>query len=152
MTILIFFQIQLKKRIGFYKLSFYFFRFNLLPAFPPRFPAFPPLIPGISTLILIILTPIPCIFFLDSPHSHPDSPHSHPDSPHFHPDSPNSHPDSPHSHHSLHSVPRFPILAFTHSQIICWRFHIKTHFTFWDMPTYDMWKICLQTFRNNSIC
>ena len=58
----------------------------------------------------------------NSPHSHPDSPHSHPDSPHslhFHPDSPHSpysHPDSPHSHHSPHSVPWFPILAFTDSR------------------------------------
>ena len=35
---------------------------------------------------------------------------------------------------------------------ICWRFHIKTPFTFWDMRTWDMWKVCLQTFRNNRIC
>ena len=37
-----------------------------------------------------------------------------------------------------------------HVNITCWRFHIKTPFTFWDMRTCDMWKICLQTFRNNS--
>ena len=58
---------------------------------------------------------------LHSLHSHPDSSHSHhsnPDSPHspdFHPDSPHSHPDSPCSHHSHHSVPQFPIPAFTDS-------------------------------------
>ena len=28
----------------------------------------------------------------------------------------------------------------------------KTRFTFWDMRTWDMWKVCLQTFRNNRIC
>ena len=38
-----------------------------------------------------------------------------------------------------------------HMKIICWRFHIKTPFTFWDMCTWDMWKVCLQTFRNR-IC
>ena len=39
-----------------------------------------------------------------------------------------------------------------HMKIICWRFHIKTPFTFWDMRTWDMWKVCLQTFRYNRIC
>ena len=39
-----------------------------------------------------------------------------------------------------------------HMEIICWRFHIKTHFTVWDMRTCDMWKFCLKTFRNNRIC
>ena len=39
-----------------------------------------------------------------------------------------------------------------HMKIIRWRFHIKTPFTFWDMRTWDMWKVCLQTFRNNRIC
>ena len=34
-------------------------------------------------------------------------------------------------------------------KIICWRFHIKTPFTFWDMRTWDVRKICLQTFRYN---
>ena len=66
----------------------------------------------------------------DSSHSHTDSPHSHhldypcshPDFPHCHPDFPQSYPDSPRfhlnslrSHHSPHSVPRFPIPAFTDS-------------------------------------
>ena len=67
-----------------------------------------------------ILTLIPLIPTPSSPHSHPYSSHSHPDSPHSHPDSPHSHhsqADSPHSHHSPHSVPRFPIPAFTDSQI-----------------------------------
>ena len=57
-----------------------------------------------------IFTLIPMIPTPNSPHSHPDSSHSQPDSLH-------SRPDSPHSHHSSHSVPRFPIPAFTDSQI-----------------------------------
>ena len=32
------------------------------------------------------------------------------------------------------------------------RFHIKTLFTFWDVCTWDMWKVCLQTLRNNGLC
>ena len=32
---------------------------------------------------------------------------------------------------------------------ICRRFYSKTSSTFWDMRTKDMWKVCLQTFRNN---
>ena len=39
-----------------------------------------------------------------------------------------------------------------HMKIICWRFHIRTPFTFWDLCTWNMWKVCLQTFRNNRIC
>ena len=39
-----------------------------------------------------------------------------------------------------------------HMKIICWRFHIKTPLSFWDMRTWDMWKVCLQTFRCNRIC
>ena len=94
------------------------------PYFPHFHPDFPhshpyslhsPLIPPIPTLI-------PRIPNLDSPHSHPDSLHSHPDSPHSHFDSPHPHPnfprsypDSLRSHHSPHSVPRFPIPAFTYS-------------------------------------
>ena len=27
-----------------------------------------------------------------------------------------------------------------HMKAICWRFHIKIPFTFWDMPAGDMWK------------
>ena len=34
----------------------------------------------------------------------------------------------------------------------CGRLHIKTPFTFWDMPTGFMWKVCLHTYRNNKIC
>ena len=37
-------------------------------------------------------------------------------------------------------------------EIICWRFHIKTPFTFWEMRLRDMWKVCSQTFRNNGTC
>ena len=94
----------------------------------------------ILTLIPLISTPnsphshlYSLHFHPDSPHSRPSSPHSHPDSlhshhfhsdsPHLHPDSPHSHSDSPHSHpdsrpshHFCHSVPRFPIPAFTEAE------------------------------------
>ena len=33
-------------------------------------------------------------------------------------------------------------------KIICWRFHIKTAFSFWDIRT---WYVCLETFRINRI-
>ena len=36
-------------------------------------------------------------------------------------------------------------------EIMFWRFHIKTLFTSWDMCTWDVWKFCLQTFRDNRI-
>ena len=36
-------------------------------------------------------------------------------------------------------------------KILCWRFQIKTLFNFWDMRTWNMWKVCLQTFRKNRI-
>ena len=39
-----------------------------------------------------------------------------------------------------------------HIKIICWKLHFKTHFTFWDMRTWDMLKVCLPTFRNNRTC
>ena len=39
-----------------------------------------------------------------------------------------------------------------HMIIIYWRFYIKTPFTFWDIRRWDMWKVCLQTLRNNRIC
>ena len=39
-----------------------------------------------------------------------------------------------------------------HMKIIWWKFHIKTCFTLWDMCTWGMWKVCLQTFRNNRTC
>ena len=38
-----------------------------------------------------------------------------------------------------------------HMKTICWGVHIKTPFAFWDMCTWDMWQVCLQTFRNNRI-
>ena len=34
-----------------------------------------------------------------------------------------------------------------HMKIKCWRFHIKTPFTFWDTRSRDMWKVFSQTFR-----
>ena len=37
-------------------------------------------------------------------------------------------------------------------KIICWKFHVTAPFTFWDTRTWDLWKVCLQTFRNNRIC
>ena len=40
-----------------------------------------------------------------------------------------------------------------HMNIICLiTLHVETPFTFSDMRTWDMWKVCLQTFRNNRIC
>ena len=42
-------------------------------------------------------------------------------------------------------------ISLSSNKIIRWRFYIKTSFTFWDKPTCDMWKVCLQTFRNNRI-
>ena len=38
-----------------------------------------------------------------------------------------------------------------HLKIICGKFYIRTPFTFWDMCTWDMWKVCLQTFQNNRL-
>ena len=38
-----------------------------------------------------------------------------------------------------------------HIQIICWRFHVKAPFISWDIRPWDMWKVCLQTLRNNRI-
>ena len=38
-----------------------------------------------------------------------------------------------------------------HMKINCWRFHFKTSFTFWGMCTWDIWKVCLQTLRNNML-
>ena len=39
-----------------------------------------------------------------------------------------------------------------HMNITCWRFRIKTPFTFRDLRKWDMWKVYLQTLRNNWIC
>ena len=39
-----------------------------------------------------------------------------------------------------------------HMKMICRWFYIKTPFTFWDMRTWHVLKVCLQTFRNNRIC
>ena len=39
-----------------------------------------------------------------------------------------------------------------HTKMICRRFRIITAFTFWVMRTRDIWKVCLQTYRNNRIC
>ena len=54
-------------------------------------------------------------------------------------------------HVKLHQC-RFKICPYLrlHLKIICRRFHMKTPFKVWDMRTWDMWKVCLQTFRNNS--
>ena len=37
-------------------------------------------------------------------------------------------------------------------KMICQRFHIITLFAFWDILTWDIWNVCLQTYRNNRIC
>ena len=39
-----------------------------------------------------------------------------------------------------------------HMNKICRIFHIITPFTFWDMHLWDVWNVCLQTFRYNRIC
>ena len=39
-----------------------------------------------------------------------------------------------------------------HMKIICLRFVIRTPFTVRNMWTWDMWEVCLQTFRNKRIC
>ena len=38
-----------------------------------------------------------------------------------------------------------------HMKIICWRVHITTPITFWDMRKWVIWNVCLQSFRNNRI-
>ena len=38
-----------------------------------------------------------------------------------------------------------------HMKTVCWWFHIKRLFTFLDMRAYDMWKVWLQTFKNDRI-
>ena len=49
------------------------------------------------------------------------------------------------------------IFVFVCWKIICWkiiccRFYIKTPFTLWDMCTWGMWKVCLQTFKSDRLC
>ena len=39
-----------------------------------------------------------------------------------------------------------------HINMICRRFHIITHFNFWDMHTWAMWNVCSQRFISNRIC
>ena len=110
MTILIsffFFQFQEKKKIGFYKPNCFF---SICISFycqhsHPYSPHSDP----------------------HSQHFHPDSPHSHPDSPHSYLDSPHFHPDSPRSHHSPHSVPRFPIPAFTDICLFIYLFYLNLY-------------------------
>ena len=55
---------------------------------------------------------------------------SHPDSPHSRPYYPHSHTDSPHSHHSPHSIPQFPIPAFTDSRMHWLLHHIMIFITY----------------------
>ena len=108
MTILIsfLFSIQQKRRLDFINFYFVFPISILFPAFPPRFHAF---------------LPYSWHFQSDSPHSYPilhipripsQIPAFPPPFPHSHPYSLQSHPYSP---HFPHSVPRFPITAFTDS-------------------------------------
>ena len=101
----------------FYKFAHFFLFLSLTTVVIHQFHSYT----KILTLIPLIRTPS----FPDSHHSHLDSSHSHPDfhpshsdslhSLHSHPDSHHSHPDSPCSHYSHHSVPQFPIPAFTDS-------------------------------------
>ena len=70
------------------------------------------LIPRISHIPTPIPTLIPRIPII------PRIPHiPSPQSPYSHPNSPYSHRDSSHSLYFSHSIPRFPILAFTDSRI-----------------------------------
>ena len=39
-----------------------------------------------------------------------------------------------------------------HIKIICGRFHIKTPFTLWDIRSWVMWEVCLETYSNNRKC
>ena len=82
-----FFNFRKKRKLNFINFYFVFSISVLFPTFPPLFPTFP----------------------LSFPTFPPHSPHSHRNSPHFYP-------DFPHSHHSSHSIPRFPITAFTDSR------------------------------------
>ena len=40
--------------------------------------------------------------------------------------------------------------------VFMWKLYVQEftskHFTFWDMRIWDMWNVCVQTFRNNRIC
>ena len=70
----------------------------------------------ISTKILTKNHPDSSHSHTDSPHSHHlDYPRSHPDFSRSYPDYPRFHPNYQRSHHSPHSVPQFPIPAFTDS-------------------------------------
>ena len=40
---------------------------------------------------------------------------------------------------------KYRLESNTDLKVICWRFHINTPLTFWDMRTRDGWKVCLQT-------
>ena len=44
-----------------------------------------------------------------------------------------------------------PISLFSYENKMLKIPHLNT-FTFWDMCIWDMWKVCLQTFRNNRLC
>ena len=108
MTILNIFSNSAKRELDFINFHFAFSISVLFPAFPPWFPSFLLWFPAFLPWFLPL-------FPAFSPHSS----HSHPDSSHFHPAFP---PLSLHSHlhspHFPHSVPRFPIPAFTDSQRI----------------------------------
>ena len=39
-----------------------------------------------------------------------------------------------------------------HIESICRRLRIITQLTFWDISTWDIWNVYLQTYRNNRIC
>ena len=86
----------------------------LFPEFQPWFPAFPPLSPAVPPWLhtfppkLFVFPPY-SLHSSYSPHSQPHSLHSHLDSPHP--------PDSSHSPHFPHSIPGFPIPAFTDSPL-----------------------------------
>ena len=110
-----FFQFWEQRKLDFIKFFFVFFYFYPI-LFSHPILCNPTLIPRISTLISSI--PIWFPTFLAFLTFLPHSPHSQPDTPHSRLDSPRSHPDSQRSNPFLHSVPRFPIPAFTDSLLL----------------------------------
>ena len=124
MTILIsfFFSISVKRKLDF--INFHFgFSISILfpaflpifPAFPPWFSAFPPIFPSFPPWFSAS-HPITCILHVPTqdPHIFTPFPAFPPWFPAFSLLFPTFSPQFP---HSLHSVPRFPIPAFTDSQI-----------------------------------
>ena len=123
---LVFFSTQRKKKIGFYKFSFRFLYFGStsristpIPHIPTQIPRLPTIIPRIPTLIPRIPTPFPT--FPAFPPRFPAFPPPFSTFPPKFPAFPPLFSAFPLQFpHSSHSVPRFPILAFTDSRSLFW--------------------------------